>query len=144
MKNLYFYLLIFLPVVSFAQPLISLKNAIDTTLINSFDIRIAGNNVEISKINNAYGVAGGLPLISASATDNQSISKVNQKLNSGTEIAKTSVNGNTLTSNVTLGMLLYNGRRVVATKERLNRLQNQSELLFNIQVQNSIATVMAK
>ena len=144
MKNLYFLLLLLLPFSGVAQPLITLKNAIDTTLINSFDIRIAGNNVEISKINNTYGVAGGLPLISASATDNQSISKVNQKLNSGTEIARTSVNGNSLTSNVTLGMLLYNGRRVVATKERLSRLQNQSELLFNIQVQNSIATVMAK
>jgi outer membrane protein TolC len=144
MKNLYFLLLFFLPLVGEAQPLLSLKNAIDTTLINSFDIRIAGNNVEISKINNAYGVAGGLPTVSASATDNQSINKVNQKLNSGTEIARTSVNGNSLTSNVTLGMLLYNGRRVVATKERLSRLQNQSELQFNVQVQNSIATVMAK
>ena len=144
MKNLYFLFLLLLPFSGAAQPLLSLKNAIDTTLVNSFDIRIAGNNVEISKINNAYGVAGGLPLISATATDNQSISKVNQKLNSGTEIARTSVNGNTLTSNVTLGMLLYNGRRVVATKERLSRLQNQSELQFNIQVQNSIATVMAK
>jgi outer membrane protein len=144
MKNLYFYLLVFLPVVSFAQPLISLKNAIDTTLINSFDIRIAANNVEISKVNNTFGVAGGLPLVTATATDNQSVSNVNQKLNSGTEIVKSSANGNTLTSGVTLGMLLFNGRRVIATKERLSRLQNQNELQFNIQVQNSIAVVMAK
>lgn len=144
MKKIYFCLLVFLPVVSLAQPFISLKNAIDTTLINSFDIRIAANNVEISKANNTFGVAGGLPTVSATATDNQSISKVNQKLNSGTEIVKSSVNGNSLTSGVTLGMLLFNGRRVIATKERLSRLQNQNELLFNVQVQNSIAVVMAK
>ncbi len=144
MKHLYFLMILFVPLLSAGQPLISLKNAIDTTLINSFDIRIAGNNVEISKANNSFGVAGGLPTVSASATDNQSISKVNQKLNSGTEIAKTSVNGNSLTSNITAGMLLYNGRRVIATKERLSRLQNQSELQFNLQVQNSIAAVMAK
>jgi outer membrane protein TolC len=144
MKNLYFLLLFFLPFLGVAQPLISLKNAIDTTLINSFDIRIAANNVEISKVNNTFGVAGGLPLVTATATDNQSVSNVNQKLNSGTEIVKSSVNGNTLTSGITAGMLLFNGRRVIATKERLSRLQNQNELQFNIQVQNSIAVVMAK
>jgi outer membrane protein TolC len=144
MKNLYFLLLFFLPLIGASQPMISLKNAIDTTLINSFDIRIATNNVEISKVNNAFGVAGGLPTISATATDNQSVSNINQKLNSGAEIAKSSANGNTLTSGITAGILLFNGRRVIATKERLSRLQNQNELLFNVQVQNSIAVVMAK
>jgi len=127
-----------------AQPVLSLKNAIDTTLSNSFDIRIAGNNLDISKVNNTFGVAGGLPVVSATATDNQSISNVNQKLNSGTAIVKSSVNGNALTSSITAGMLLFNGRRVIATKERLSRLQSQSQLQFNIQVQNSIALVMAK
>lgn len=144
MKKIFICFLIFLPVLSIAQPVLSLKNAIDTTLSNSFDIRIAANNVEIGKINNTFGVAGGLPTISASAADNQSISTVNQKLNNGTEIAKSSVNGNALTSNITAGIILFNGRRIIATKERLNRLQNLSELQFNIQVQNSIAIVMAK
>ena len=144
MKNFYFCLLFLLPVMAAAQPVLSLKNAIDTTLSSSFDIMIAGNNLDISKVNNSFGVAGGLPVVSATATDNQSISKVNQKLNSGTAIVKSSVNGNSLTSGITAGMLLFNGRRVIATKERLSRLQSQSQLQFNIQVQNSIALVMAK
>ncbi|MEI6275876.1 MAG: TolC family protein [Prolixibacteraceae bacterium] len=144
MKKLYLLLLFLLPLVGSAQPVLSLKNAIDTTMINSFDIRIAANNMEISKVNNTFGVAGGLPVITASATDNQSVSKVNQKLNSGTEIAKSSVNGNSLTSSLNAGIILFNGRRVIATKERLSLLQNQSELLLNVQVQNSMATVMAK
>ena len=144
MKKLYLLLLFLLPLVGVAQPVLSLKNAIDTTMINSFDIRIAANNMEISKVNNSFGVAGGLPVITASATDNQSVSKVNQKLNSGTEIAKSSVNGNSLTSSLNAGIILFNGRRVIATKERLSLLQNQSELLLNVQVQNSMAIVMAK
>jgi outer membrane protein TolC len=144
MKNFYFCLLFLLPVMAAAQPVISLKSAIDTTLSNSFDIRIAANNVDISKVNNTFGAAGGLPVVSATATDNQSISNVNQKLNSGTAIVKSSVNGNALTSSITAGMLLFNGRRVIATKERLSRLQSQSQLQFNVQVQNSIALVMAK
>ncbi len=144
MKKLLSLLLLLLPILGLTQPVITLKNAIDTTLTNSFDIRIAGNNFEISKVNNSFGVAGGLPTISATATDNQSVSHVNQKLNSGTEIAKSQVNGNSLTSGITAGMLLFNGRRVIATKERLSDLQKQSELQFNLQIQNSIASVMAK
>lgn len=144
MKNLYLYLLLFLPLLSEGQPVITLKSAIDTTLKNSFDIRIAGNNVEISKVNNSFGVAGGLPTVSASVNDNQSVTNVNQKLNSGTEIKKSSASGNTMNSSVTAGMVLFNGFKVFATKERLSLLQKQSELLFNLQIQNSIAAVMAK
>ena len=144
MKNLYFIFLFFLPILSTGQPTITLKSAIDTTLSNSFDIRIAGNNVEISKVNNSLGVAGGLPSINASVTDNQSVTDINQKLNSGADIKKSSANGNTMNSSITAGMVLFNGFKVIATKERLNRLQKQSELQFNLQIQNSIAAVMAK
>jgi outer membrane protein TolC len=126
------------------QTVVTLKSAIDTTLKNSFEIQIAGNNLEISKINNTRGVAGALPTVNASVSDNQSIINVNQKLNSGVEIVKPSATGNTMTSGVTAGMVLFNGFKIMATKQRLNHLQQQSELQLNIQIQNSIAAVMAK
>lgn len=143
-RRIYLSLVLFLPLLSGAQPVLTLKNAIDTTLNNNFDIRIAGNNLEISKVNNSFGAAGGMPSVNANMTDNQSVSNVNQKLNSGTEIKKSSANGNTMTSNVTAGLILFNGFKVMATKGRLSHLQKQSELQFNIQIQNSIAAVMAK
>jgi outer membrane protein len=126
------------------QVLMTLKNAIDTTLKNSFDIQIAGNNLAISKMSNTYGMAGGLPSVNASVSDNQSLTNVYQKLNSGTEIKKNSASGNSMTSSITAGMTLFNGFKVIATKERLDCLQKQSDLQFNVQVQNSIAAVMAK
>jgi len=144
MKKLYFYLLFLLPALGAAQPAISLKNAIDTTLANSFEIKIAKNTVAYSTVNNSFGVAGGLPTLNASVTDNESVTNVNQQLNTGATIAKSSANGNTMTSSVTAGMILFNGFKVFATKERLSRLQKQSELLFNLQIQNSLAAVMAK
>ena len=143
-KYLFSFLVFLLPVIGYGQQIISLKNAIDTTLNNSFDIRIAGNNVEISKINNSFGVAGGMPSLNANFGDNQSVTNVNQKLNSGTEIKKSSANGNTLTSSIAAGMVLFNGFRITATRERLDHLQKQSELQLNLQIQNSIAVVMAK
>lgn len=144
MKKIFVYIVLFLPLLGAAQPTISLKSAIDSTLSNSFDIQIAGNNLEISKINNTFGVAGGLPSVNASVSDNQSIINVNQKLNSGVEIKKPSATGNAMNLSITAGMVLFNGLKIRAAKGRLGHLQQQSELLLNIQVQNSIANVMAK
>jgi len=127
-----------------AQPSINLKGAIDSTLINNFDIQIATNNVEITKINNTAGMAGGLPTINASVIDNQSRTNVLQKLNSGLEIKKSNASANALTSSLTAGIVLYNGLRVVATRSRLQNLQKQSEQQLNLQIQNSIASVMVK
>lgn len=144
MKKIVLYLIVFLPLMGSGQAIISLKSAIDTTLKNSFDIQIAGNNLQISKINNTYGVAGGLPTLNASVTDNQSITNVNQKLNTGVEIKKPSATGNTMNSGITAGIVLFNGFKISATKERLNLLEQQSQLQLNLQIQNSIAVVMAR
>ncbi len=144
MKKIILYIVFILPLFGMGQTTMSLKDAIDTTLRNSFDIRIARNYLEIDKINNTYGVAGGLPSVNASVTDNQSITNVTPQLNSGTEIKKGNANGNTMNSGITAGMVLFNGFKIQATKERLNILQLQSELELNIQIQNSIAAVMAK
>lgn len=144
MKKIFLYVVLFLPLLGAAQTTISLKSAIDTTLNNSFDIQIAGNNLEISKINNTYGVAGGLPSVNVNLSDNQSIINVNQELNTGVKIVKPSASGNTLNSTVTVGIVLFNGLKIKATKGRLDHLQQQGELQLNIQIQNSIATVMAK
>lgn len=144
MKKIYLYIVFFLPLLATGQTTMTLKSAIDTTLLNSFDIRIARNIIGINQMNNTYGVAGGLPSVNASVSDNESSTNVNQKLNSGVEIKKSSARGNTMNSSITAGMLLFNGFKVMATKGRLNYLQKQSELLFNLQIQNSIATVMDK
>jgi outer membrane protein TolC len=133
-----------MPLLTPAQISITLKSAIDTTLKRNFDIQIAANNAAINMINNTAGVAGALPSLNASITDNQSITNVNQQLNSGSDIKQNRATGNALTSSVTAGILLYNGLRVTATKERLQLLQKQSELELNLQIQNSIAAVMAK
>ena len=144
MKKILIYIALLLPVVGFTQPTISLKNAIDTTLKNSFDIQIAANNFEISKKNNKFGVAGGLPSVNVNISDNQSFIDVNQKLNTGVEIKKPAATANSLTSGISAGMTLFNGFKVWATKKRLTLLQQQNELQLNNQIQNSIASVMAK
>ena len=140
MKKL-FFLLALIAVKTNAQEL-TLQDAINLALKNSFDIQIAKNVVDANKINNNIGVAGGLPTVAATTSNQESVVNINQKLNTGTEITRDGATSNNLTANVSGTMLLYNGYRVVATKKRLEILQQQSEQNLNSQIQNTIANVM--
>jgi len=128
-------------VASFGQAL-TLDSAINVALKNSLDLQLAKNNVAISALNNNPGVAGALPLVTASGSDLEQTTNVNQELNTGTIIKRNGAIGNAFTSNITGGILLYNGLRVLATRSRLAQLQLQSEQVLNSQVQNTMAAVM--
>jgi outer membrane protein TolC len=142
MKKIFFILSILashLPV--YCQSL-SLQDAVNIALKKSLDLQLVKNNVEIGRINNNIGVAGGLPVVTASASDIEQTTNVNQELNTGTIIKRNGAVGNIYTSNITAGILLYNGLRVMATKKRLEELEQQSEQYLNSQVQNTMASVM--
>ena len=119
-----------------------MQQAINIALKNSLDIQLAKNDLEASTILNNIGVAGGLPLVTAGVTDNEQVSTINQKLNTGVNINRNGAAVNGLNSNLAVSMLLYNGNRVVATKSRLAQLQKQSQQLLNSQVQDIIGSVM--
>jgi outer membrane protein len=125
----------------FSQTL-TLPDAVNIALKNNLDIEVLKNNVEIANINNHISVAGGRPTVTATINDNEQITNVNQKLNTGVEIKRNGAIANQLNSNVTGTILLYNGKRVTATKKRLEQLVLQSRQLVNAQVQNTIAGVM--
>lgn len=125
-----------------AQTVLTLRNAIDTALRNNYDIRIAKNNVEISKKNNNYGIAGGLPYVSANVGDNVSTTSVNQNFTDGTESNVANKGENAINAGVSAGIVLFNGFKITATKEKLSRLQNLSEIQLNQQIQGTIADIM--
>src|SRR5262245_6450419 len=59
---------------------INLQDAINIALKNSLDIQLQKNNLEIARTNNFVGVAGGLPVVTAGAADNEQLINVKQKL----------------------------------------------------------------
>ena len=144
MKRYAIFILLLFSLNVGAQVHITLADAIDSALMSNFDIRIAKVNTRINTVNNTFGVAGGLPSINGSASDNNSLNNLKQKTSSGLDITKNNVNSSSWSAGVTANMVLFNGFRIIATKGRLNLLQKQSELLFNQQVQNTMADVMAK
>lgn len=140
----FFVILFFIASQTQAQQPLALGEAINIVLKNSFDIQLARNNVEANTILNNYGVAGGLPVVAATGSDNEQLTTLNQKLSNGTNTNRSGVAANNLNAGVTGSILLYNGMRVVSTKNRLEVLQHQSEQLLNSQIQNTIALVMTQ
>jgi len=138
-------LYIFLLSASFtvgAQNILRLPDAINIALKNSLDVQLSKNLVEANTILNNYGVAGGLPLVTGSLSDNEQVTNISQKLNTGVSINRNAVVTNIAVVGVTGSILLYNGNRVVATKGRLAMLVKQSGQQLNAQIQNILAGVM--
>jgi outer membrane protein len=151
MKNLklHIVLIILLTVVlkvniGFTQQQITLTDAINIGLKNNLDIQIAKNNEKAAGINNHIGVAGGLPLVTGNLSTNQQLTALNQELSNGTNINRNSVFSNGTQFSFVGTFLLFNGGRVLATKNRLDELQKLSQQQINVTVQNTIADVMLR
>ena len=135
-----FFLLVCTDALS--QNMLRLPDAVNLALKNSLEVQLSKNFVETNTVLNNYGVAGGLPIVTTSIADNEQISSINQKFNTGANILRDAAAANNFSLGVTGSILLYNGNRVVATKSRLATLVNQSEQLLNSQIQNVMAGVM--
>jgi len=127
-----------------AQQQITLSEAIETSLKNNLDIQVSKNNVIINSINNYIGVAGGLPTVLGSGGTTEQVIGLNQHLSTGTITDRPGVVSNSSNIGVTASMLLYNGGRVWATRNRLSELQHLSQQQLNSTIQNAIADVMLK
>lgn len=126
-----------------AQKTLSLNEAIQTALKNSYDIQLVENNLAIAKNNNNIGVAGGLPTITNTSTNNNTLTTINQTFpDASRNTSRKGVDGSTLNSAVNATMVLFNGYKVQATKNRLESLERQNKSLLESQLLNTISTVM--
>lgn len=141
MKRIVLLAAFFTGLTAYGQRILTLEEAVNTALRNSYSIQISRNILETDQINNNLGIAGGLPTVTGSVVNNQTLTSINQKLNSGQTIERAGALGSSINAGVTGSYLLYNGFRVHATMGRLEALEKLSEQQINIQVQNTIANV---
>jgi outer membrane protein TolC len=126
-----------------AQKTLTLTDAVKTALQNSYDVQLVENNLAISKNNNNIGVAGALPTIAANANDNKTNSILQQQYADPTRnTTKSGVDGNTLTAGLSATVVIFNGYRIMATKEKLAAIEKQNTVLLEGQMQNTVALVM--
>ena len=144
MKRFLLIALLFFGAVEVNAQVLTLEDAINIALKNSLDIQLARNNIEASHINNHISVAGGLPTVTGSLTDNQAITNLNQKLSNGTTTIRSGNAINNLNSGITASFIVFNGFRVYAARSRLRALERLSEQQVVMQIQNIVANVMVK
>ncbi|MDB5248798.1 MAG: outer rane efflux protein [Segetibacter sp.] len=144
MKRFVLTALVFFAAVHIQAQVLTLQEAINIALKNSLDIEIARNSVTANHINNHISVAGGLPVVDVNLTNNQSLTNLNQKLSNGTTTLRPGNLNSSLNSSVGASFLVFNGFRVHAAKKRLEALEQQSEQVVSMQIQNIIANVMIR
>lgn len=116
-----------------AQQPLSLSDAIALGLENNYQIQIADQSVLIAQNNNSWGMAGRWPQLSVGANGSW--------FRSG---SPTAFSPQRLTTSMgpDLNWTLFDGFRVVATKERLNLLQEQSAGNASIVVETNIQAIV--
>ncbi len=126
-----------------AQNNLSLKEAVTIAVQNSYDIKLVENSATIAKNNNNYGVAGGLPTVTATGTNNNTLTTINQTFpDPSRNTTRNGVDGSTLNGGLSATMILFNGYRVAATKDRLASIEKQTEAALQTQMLNTSSTVM--
>jgi outer membrane protein len=106
-----------------AQPQLTLNEAIALAIQQNFDLKLAKNDADIAVLQNNWGNAGRLPTVNGAMGYNFSSNNLDQRLANGTIIKR---NGASFQSeNVSVGAQwrVFNGMRVVATKNRLDALE---------------------
>ena len=144
MKLKYFYLFIGL-VLSLnlpAQSVITLDQAVEIALKNNLDLQIAANDTKQADNNNHAGNAGMLPTVSLNVSENPSLSNINQKFTNGTSIEKNGVSSNNLNAALVVSYTLFDGKKMFATRRKLEILDEAAQNKFNSQVQTVISNVI--
>ncbi len=126
-----------------AQNVLSVEDAINIALKNNYDIWVARNDADISKLNNTYGNAGMVPNISISGSDNYAINNIDQKLSSGSEITASNAKYNTFSAGAFLNWTLFDGGKMFVTKNKLNEIQSLGELQYKDKVLQTIYNVIS-
>jgi outer membrane protein len=110
----------------YAQTL-SMESAVETALQRHPSIKQAQQQLEILKLNRHASMIGGLPVVAATISDQESYNSVNQELFNGTKIQRGGAASNNLLANVTATTLLYQGGRIQAGMKRLEEQEKQQQ-----------------
>ncbi len=125
-----------------AQQMLTLNEALKIALANNYAIQLAKNDAEIAKNSNYAGAAGMLPIIAATASQDNVVNNTAQKFLNGSENNKDAAKSNQLNAGVELGWTIFDGLKMFATKNKLNQLQDIGELRMRLQIEQNFSRIM--
>jgi len=119
--------------------------AVRIALRNSLNIELGRNIVRVATINNSYGIAGGLPVVTGTASDQEQSTSLKQEYaNPANNKASNNAFSNSLSGAINGYMLLYNGERVVNAKRQLGSIEAQSRQQLNSKALIVVNNVLLK
>ena len=146
------YLIFFISIFSFSQEIITLEKAIQYTLENSNDVKIAKNELKINDNNTSFANAGLLPSIIVNSGYNSSISNSEFEFNSFLDFGGGSmdqVEANNATSSsfstsIGLNYTLFNGFSGIYNLKKFEYLDEFSKQNLRFEIENKIIEVVMK
>ncbi len=128
---------------SHAQELLSPQQAIEIALENNYQIKMASNAVEMTKVNNQWGNTNALPSLEGVFNYNKTDMNTTLTQMDGTERDIPNNTGSNLNYGVNLGWTIFDGLGMFAQKSQLEELQKHGETQLQLTVLNRVADVMA-
>lgn len=121
-----------------AQQKLSLSDALQAALANNYSILIENKSVEVAARNNSWGEAGAYPTVSISVSQSNARTNIDNPTSflSG-DIINTGIN-----PTASVNWTIFNGFAVRINKERLARIQEETEGNASIVVQNTMQSVI--
>ena len=121
---------------------LSLSDAIQLGLADNFGIRIEQQNVEIAENNTTWGAAGRWPTISLNVSQSNNLRDVQNAANPFQPTGPTISNG--FGPGVSVSWVLFDGFRVLANYERLQRLQELSKGNAQVVIENAVQGIITQ
>lgn len=124
------FLLLNVNLVFAQEKSLSLSEAIEKSLENNYGIVVSKKDIKIAEINNSWGAAGRYPTIGFSSTPSHQKELVND------------ITTSALRSNLSLNWTLFNGFRVLITKEKFVKLEELAKGRSGVVVENTIQDII--
>lgn len=125
-----------------AQKILTVEEAIATTLQNSFDIQLVKNDSVAYALDKSYAKAAFLPRVNGSTGLVFNNNDQKQKFSDGTTRERNGIRSNNLSGGVQLNWTLFDGYKMFATRDKLGQFVQLGELNIKNQMVTSIAAVI--
>jgi len=126
-----------------AQELLTLEQAVEITLENNYDIRLAKNELRVDSLGVSPGLAGMLPRVFAQANTNNSIQNITQTRSDGNVIELDNARNNSFNYGVGLDWTIFDGLSMFARYDRLKELENLGKAELQSTLLNQVSAVMS-
>jgi len=126
-----------------AQELLTIEQAVSTTLENNFDIKIAKNNTLIDEQNRSLGNAGILPQVTGNFTRSNSIQNSRQVRTDGQVQELNNAKNDNMNYGVNLNWTVFDGFKMFAKYDQLKEIQRQGEAEVKYEILTQVSEIIA-